>query len=226
MKHNTSHHHSNILNRLGRENHFVIPANYFEQFPEKVHQLTLQSKAKNDAFNIPEHYFIDFEKRMLGKTQMPLLHEPNIPSNYFDDLPQLVQERIRLTEQKKNWTLLPNIPQWSYALAASLALLIGILIKKGDETKPLASQKNDNDSSQVCLIKRDNKIEVKVTGQTQTQIEKHVNEQLIEHIDESVIIDDLAYEESIKTEDDDTNEINNYLIDNDVEESLIEDVSH
>lgn len=226
MKHNTSHHHSNILNRLGRENHFVIPANYFEELPEKIYQLTLQNKSKNEAFNIPEHYFIDFELRMLGKTQMPLLHEPNIPINYFDDLPQLVQERIRLTEQKKNWTLLPKIPQWSYALAASLALLIGILIKKGDQTKPLASQKNDNDSSQVCLIKRENKIEVKVTGQTQKQIEKHVTEQLIEHIDESVFIDELAYEESIKTENDDTNEINNYLIDNDVEESLIEDVSH
>jgi hypothetical protein len=226
MKHNTSHHHSDILNRLGRENHFVIPANYFEELPEKIHQLTLQSKAKNEAFNIPEHYFIDFEARMLGKIQLPLLHEPNIPSTYFDDLPQQVQERIWLAEQKKNWRLLPNIPQWSYAIAASLALLIGILVWKGDKTKPLASQKNNNDTSQVCLIKKDNTIEVKVTEQTQNQIEKHVNEQLIEHIDESVIIDELAYEESTKTENDDINEINNYLIDNDVEESLIEDVSH
>jgi hypothetical protein len=204
----------------------VIPENYFEEFPSKVHQLILQERPSVETFKIPENYFSEFESKMHGKTTLPLEVNPEIPSNYFDDLPQIIQEKIRISEQKKDWSLLPAIPNWSMALAAGVTLLIGFALWNYHETSTPIAAKKILDTTQVCLIKKKQNIEVKVSPNTQKQIEKHVQEQLIEHLDESLIIDELAANDDSQMSKDDMKEINNYLIENNIDESMIQDVSN
>ena len=226
MKAHDEHIHSEILSQIGKENGFVVPKNYFETFPAKVNQLLLLEKTSEQSFVIPNQYFDKLPERVSQRTQLPKIKEAIAPTQYFDELPQRIQARIYEEESKRKWQLVPTIPNWSYALAASVCLLIGLLIWMKPDSTQVAQETHHTAEKPVCLMKKKEQLQVQVSTATQAEIQTHVEEQLIDHLDETLLIEELENQEPNQELAIEQAEIKDYLLENHVDQTLLEDAIH
>jgi hypothetical protein len=226
MKAHEEHIPSEILSRIGKENGFVLPHHYFDTFPDKVNQLLLLEKTKEEGFVTPVDYFETLPERILQRTQLPKAADASAPNSYFEDLPQRIQARIYEEEKRKEWKILPAIPTWSYALAASICLLIGIGVWMKPQTVQVAHDTKKPHNTPACLVKKKENIQVQVSTETKEVIQQHVEEQLIEQLDENLLLDELNNQSTPGELALESKEINDYLLENNIDETLLEDAVH
>jgi hypothetical protein len=216
------------LMKMKRESCFVVPEHYFETLPTQVEYLLLLKK--QEAFIVPEGYFDMLPQRVAAQiTETPKMVF-DAPQDYFENLPQLIQQRIYEDEQSKKWFAWK--PTYTYALAtitACVVLFFGVKLFFNDkQIKPIANvlKPTVNDTSnQVAVVNTNAGLQIKVSDNTQKQILQHIHESELQNIDEAILLEELANaneEPNIKTEK--TNEqIQDFLIENNIDESILID---
>lgn len=112
------------------KNTFIVPAAYFEEFPDKIQTLLLMKKGED--FKVNEQYFEELPHKIKVLTlQEKLADSPAAPEGYFEKLPRLLQDKVNESHKKENKT---PVYSWAgFALAASL--VIGWFIFKPFEEK-------------------------------------------------------------------------------------------
>lgn len=118
-----------------------------------------------------------------------------VPTDYFEELPSIVQERVIASKNKPSyfeWLFLFLKPRFVLPMLAIVFVSI------------------------VGIKYLNNKVEVKTETSEDLSLEDHLY-----YIDETDIIDQLTADASVETEStsDDDNSIENYLIDNNIDES-------
>jgi len=205
---------------------FSAPENYFETNLEKVNQLLLHTKY--EAFETPQGYFETLPMRMAARIQPQEKLTLSAPEGYFDALPRMVQQRIY--EENNKPKVIFWQPTYTYALSAIAACLIlffgvnNFLNDKIEQNIAVKIKPKNTITNQVTIQNNNNELNVKVASSTQKEIEKHFNENLINTIDESILIDELVYDNEPSETNYNSNandEINNYLIENNIDETLL-----
>jgi hypothetical protein len=215
---------------IRKQNVFDTPINYFDSLPDSLNQLILIEK--KESLSIPHGYFELLEKKLSLTENRDKSKLFDTPKDYFESLPQIIQHKIYNEKESKKW-FVPEI-NYRYAfatIAACIFLLSGItyFIRPSNNLLPVAdlvTKKVNPKSNSVRIINLRDGIQVKVSEKTKNEIETHISEQLILNIDESLLIEELA----VNTQQDlgvknqnSNNEIKDFLIENNLDESLLID---
>ena len=169
----------------------------------------LSKLGANNPFNPSEDYFNSFTSKLQNRIEdeedikvlAPTLlsiakYNPfEVPADYFDEFPTLIQERVIASKNK------PSYFEWLFLflkprLVVPMLAIVFVSI--------------------IGIEYMNNKVEVKTETSEDLSLEDHLY-----YIDETDIIDQLTADASIETESasDDDNSIENYLLDNNIDES-------
>jgi hypothetical protein len=205
-----------------------VPENYFEDFSKNINYLLLIEK-NTETFQVPENYFAEVEKSVIEKISLPKTSTFEAPEFYFENLPQRIQHRLyeeQKAKQKISFQLKPIYALAAAVLVIALVASMYLFIDKKDSA-PHFALKPKVETKQVCLVKDEQEIKVKVSEETKKEIEKHIDEQMIESMDESLIMEEIAMNhsenESERAKPTNNAEIRDYLLDNNIDETLIEE---
>ena len=174
------------LFKLGKQNPFVVPGNYFEQLPSLI-----QNKIKQEEVFAPILSEI--------KKENPF----QVPQNYFHSLPTIIQERIT-NEKESWWTQYLNLLRQVF-LNPRLTLALGIVV--------------------ILVTVGVNKFydsPVSPARMEPLTYEDVSNSHYLNEIDEETLIETINSQEVSSSENNNqTSDIENYLIDNNVDVALI-----
>ena len=174
------------LFKLGRQNPFVVPQNYFEQLPSLIESKIIQ-----------EEVFAPILSEI--KKENPF----QVPQNYFHSLSTIIQERI--TNEKEAWWIqyLNLLRQVFLNPRLTLALgIVVILVTVG------VNKFNDSPVSPARM--------------EPLTFEDVSNSHYLNEIDEETLIETINSQEVSSSENNNqTSDIENYLIDNNVDVALI-----
>lgn len=162
-------------------------------------------KGNKEPFKTSGDYFENFSERLQKsidgyeevKDMAPLLSEIpkynpfEVPTGYFDELPTLVQEKCNATAQSLNpfgWLLVLLKPRIVVPVFSLLLIAFLSILYFGDNGMP----------------------------QDQLAEENSIEEQL-QHIDESMIIEELTADASSEEEVSEEEKIKDYLLDNNID---------
>lgn len=122
-----------MLRGLAKDkNNFIVPANYFETFPNQLEHLLLTKKGVD--FKVNESYFEELPEKIKVLTlQEKAENNPIAPDGYFDKLPRILQDKVHTPIRRES-----RIPGYSLAgLALAACVVLVIMVIKPFEEKPI-----------------------------------------------------------------------------------------
>ena len=106
----------------------------------------MKEKKHKHGFKVPEDYFDNFEKQLFDKIELETMPKETgfkVPDGYFDKLEDTVLQKLNALEKPQKVIPLNSKRTWGYitAIAASLAIIIMLLIKNESLVKQMDSLK-------------------------------------------------------------------------------------
>jgi hypothetical protein len=192
------------LEAIPKENPFEVPANYFEALPlmieKRIAATELTNIPKENPFEVPALYFDNLAvmiERKIAATELTGIPKENpyeVPAGYFERLDSEIIDNVLASQKKKGFEWIGLLIKPKYAVFfATLALAVFFVFK-------------------VSTVNRMDKYSF-----TEQEI---ANSGEINDIDEGTIIETL-YSDNKTNALPKQKDIENYLLDNDVDESQI-----
>lgn len=200
---------SATLLKIEKKNPFKIPENYFEKLTNKIqNKIAQKSKIISNKYSIPDKYFENLAERISEKiiekeilNSVSGLEKKNpflVPENYFENFINRISEKIPAKKEATIISIGIYLKKYKYsavAIAAAVAALIALYLFYPSSTS---------------MQKR----ELFVSA------EDISNSLYFQEIDEATIIDEINVN-SFKEVPNKNNFIEDYLIDNDIDENTI-----
>lgn len=212
---------------IQKSQNFSIPDGYFESFSQSINQLILNEKT--EGFKVPDGYFESLNTNISIEKSLNTKIIFNEPEGYFDDLPRIVQHKIYQENVKKKPEVYWSKPKLALAIITScVVIFLGIKNLNFDAKKDSMASKNYKSiatQNTISFVQSNDGIKMKVSENTRIEIEEHLNSTELESIDESTLIDEIASVEQFedKKDVDSKNEIQDFLIENNIDEMLLMD---
>jgi hypothetical protein len=106
----------------------------------------VKDKKYKSGFKVPENYFDNFDKRLFSKMESETLPKETgfkVPDGYFDNLEDVVLQKLNTEGKPQKLINLNSRRTWVYltAIAASLAIIVSVLIRNESIVKQMDSIK-------------------------------------------------------------------------------------